>query len=512
MKTRLHDPSRRAAVRRLGAGVLAVLTAAGCTSAEALRRDLRETRAAGFANWSTRHAGELDRLPALTGRLGLEDAVKIALLHNQDLQATLLEKDVSRGRVIESYGEVLPKVNASGAYTRVDEVRSIKVADRTVNMGFLNSYAADLQVRQPLYRGGAMSSALRAARLYEQLADETVRAKIQTTVFDTASSYYDALLARHLFEVNRDAVASAEAHLRDVEVKRRNGVASRYDVLRAEVDVSNFRAEMIQQQNRLHLAKMRLQRAMGVSPGSEIELSGELRHEAATADLEDALRRAHANRPDLFLSELNVRLQEEAVTVARSEYWPELDAVYNLGWARPDPHQSMLDEWGEEWSAGILLTWPIFDGLRREGRLRREQATLRRREVERNDAEDRAYTEIRQALFTLQDTAELVESQRLNLARAAEGLRLAEVGYREGVNTLVEVTDARAALTRARGLHYQAIHDHTLARLGLQRAMGELGPKAGESTRPEEVAARPPPSANAVPAVPTPVDGTGVRP
>jgi len=66
------------------------------------------------------------------------------------------------------------------------------------------------------------------------------------------------------------------------------------------------------------------------------------------------------------------------------------------------------------------------------------------------------------------------------LNRASEGLRLAEVGYREGVNTRVELTDARAALTRASGLYYQSLYQHTLARLNLQFATGILGPKAGQ--------------------------------
>ena len=52
--------------------------------------------------------------------------------------------------------------------------------------------------------------------------------------------------------------------------------------------------------------------------------------------------------------------------------------------------------------------------------------------------------EIQQAILSLRDAEEFVDSQRLNLTRATGGLRLAEGGYREGINTEVEVTDARA--------------------------------------------------------------------
>jgi outer membrane protein TolC len=62
----------------------------------------------------------------------------------------------------------------------------------------------------------------------------------------------------------------------------------------------------------------------------------------------------------------------------------------------------------------------------------------------------------------------------LNLTRAKEGLRLAEVGYREGTNTQVETIDAQAALTKARAFYYQAIYTHNVAKLMLQKAMGTL--------------------------------------
>jgi len=300
-----------------------------------------------------------------------------------------------------------------------------------------------------------------------------------------AINYYDTLLAQQLYEVNRDAVVSAEAHLKDVQAKFSQGVASRFDVLRAEVDVSNFQAETIQQQNRLHLAKTRLLKTMGVSQETEVQLVDELSYEPVKPILDEAVRIAHLNRPDLYAAELGLRLQQEAVRIARSQYWPRVDAVFTQGWARPDPHTS-TDDWGHSWAAGIELVTPIFDGWRRKGRLIQDEATLRKRKVELLDAQERVFLEIQQALLSLRDAEEFAESQRLNLRRAQEGLRLAEVGYREGVNTEVEVVDARAALTRARGLYYQAIYSHTIARLQLQRAMGILGPRAGDRTVPRE--------------------------
>jgi len=73
----------------------------------------------------------------------------------------------------------------------------------------------------------------------------------------------------------------------------------------------------------------------------------------------------------------------------------------------------------------------------------------------------------------------LKEQEEVNLERAREQLRLAEVGFREGVRKQVEVLDARAALTEARKNYSQAVFSHMVARLNLERATGALSAAAG---------------------------------
>ncbi|GAI52983.1 unnamed protein product, partial [marine sediment metagenome] len=112
---------------------------------------------------------------------------------------------------------------------------------------------------------------------------------------------------------------------------------------------------------------------------------------------------------------------------------------------------------------------PIFDGLKREGEIIQARASLQKHRINLLDAQEQTLLEIQQAILSLRDADEFVESQKMNLERAKEGLRLAEVGYEAGINTEVEVIDARAAHTRAQAYYYQAVYEHTVARLKLQR-------------------------------------------
>jgi len=456
------------------------LLLSGCAMERSMYGGLQQRRGEAYQRWRRARESEEASQTRLKGELSLGDALKLALTHNKSLQSALQEEQVSRGRVIEAYSNVLPSLTATAGYTHLDEVPGFDVGGQSVAIGDVDNYSAGLEVKQPLFRGGGIPAAWRAARWYSLLANEGVRGAVQGVIYEVAHAYYDTLLAQHLYEVNRDAVESAKAHLRDVQVKRAQGIASDFDVLRAEVDVSLFQADMIQQRNRIHLAKTRLLRAVGVSQDSEVTLSGELTYSPMKPVLDEAVRLAYQNRPDLYQAELSVELQQEALRIARSDYWPKVNAWARQQWANPDPHTSEVG-WGNAWSAGVSVDWPLFDGLGREGRVLQERARLRQQDIQLVDAEERALLEIRQAMLSLRDAEEFVESQRMNLDRAKEALRLAQVEYQQGIAEAVTLTEARAALTRARGLYYQAVYGHTVARLDLQRSMGILGPRAGES-------------------------------
>jgi len=207
-------------------GVMGLWSAcvAGCLTREALYEDLRETRDAAYESWlRLREGGEM---PIPAEKLSLDEAVRIALLYNKSLQAKIQEREVARGELVAAYQLALPRVDAAASTA----------------YGNRDADSANLSFRQPVFRGGGATAGLRAAKLFAFWSDESVRNTVQTVIKQVTADYYGALLADNLCQVNRDAVVSAEAHLNDVRIKRVNGVASKYDELRAQVDVANFRA------------------------------------------------------------------------------------------------------------------------------------------------------------------------------------------------------------------------------------------------------------------------------
>ena len=240
-------------------GVLVALQIAGCVSSDKYYEDVGLSREAAFRQWKSRKERQEQSQPVISGKLNIADCTKLALVNNKVLQSIVQEREIARGERLKSYSAILPNVNLTGDYTRLDGVTSFEIdtpaGKETIRFGDEDTYSTVLMVTQPIFAGGSIPARINAAKLLSLLTDETVRAAVQDMVYAAEHSYYDVLLSQRLLEISTDAVRSARAHLDNVKQRQRGGVASNFDVLRAEVELSNFQAEFIQNKNAIRFQK-----------------------------------------------------------------------------------------------------------------------------------------------------------------------------------------------------------------------------------------------------------------
>jgi outer membrane protein len=458
--------------------LLSAISLSGCVSKEEFTNEASLSRESAYKQWEGRKQSEKQSQPVISGKLALDDCLKLTLTNNKMLLKTLEEKEAARGVELGTYSAVLPTAAISGGYERIDEKSSFTIqgpgGPQNVTFGSLDNYSLALTVTQPIFAGGAISATINAGRLGALLADQQVRAAVQDTVFAAQQGYYTVLLDQHLYTISDDAVKSAKAHLEDVRQKNKAGIASNYDVLRAEVELSNFTALFLQRRNAINQSKANLVKIMGVSQDSAFILSDELAYVPMNITMQEAVANAYRHRPDLFGKELGIRQQKELLTISQSTYYPTVAAYYKDYWSNPNSHNPMRVEWDNGWNYGIMASLPIFDGFAREGGVITQKARLKQSQIDLVDTEETALLELTKAILSIEDAAEFVDSQKMNLSRAEEGLRLVETGYKQGLNTQIEVIDAQSSLTLAKANYYQSAYSHMIAKLNLQKAMGTL--------------------------------------
>ena len=443
---------------------LAATFAAGCIpqGEDSIRQEVNYVRGRAYQEWKeARDRGETGEAKA-DGPISLDDAIKLALRFSKPMQKQVYEREIARGQRMSDYQVILPNATLSANYDRAEK-RSAADVDR---------YDFGVSIRQPLWQGAYIPATLRNAQLRVALADEGIREMVQNLIADVANTYYDVLLAQHMVETHREALASAEAQLRMVTEKRKQETATDYDVLRAQVDVATYRASMISEQNNIDSSRVKLLKLMGVSQDSEITFADKLEFLPMRPVFERAVEVASCNRADLRQAEISARMEQEAIRIAESAFFPALAATFDQGFSKRNNSSDGIRR--DSWQAGLEAR--LSFGIDNWGTLRSERARARQAEIERLNTQEQTLMEIRQEMNNLTNREEMVNALVVNQEAAREALRLVLVGYQAGVKTEVDVTDARKALTDVQGQYYQALTNHTKSRLNLQVAMGILGP------------------------------------
>ena len=465
-------------------GVLMWLAIAGCVSQEEITRQFQANRRAGYESLLRDSTAEgTARADFITGSLDIAEAVELALTHNKEVQAAKLKLLEARGRMTEAISTALPTVGFSGSALAND------------NSGLLRqkeTYELGLLARQPLYLGGLAGAALDAAVVFKYMSRQELRLAIQAVRLKVESRYLGAVLAAELEEVARQGRRDAEEHLKDVQKKLKFGAGTRFEVLRAQVRLNGMEAELIRRHNQARLAVAALLNELGVSQLSRVELSEQLEYEPMAVATEQCLEQAMGQRAELLIGESQVQLARDNVISQKAINRPKvfLQGLYQRNYpgfsanfsdfsSDSDGDGGSSESPGKEWertmSGGIVVEWPFFDGFETAGKVTQAKSLLRRQQVELKKGEQLVQLQVTAALLNLESSKEFVESQEGNVANAEEALRLAQVSFREGAAASLDVISAEVALSAARSDYIKAVHDHELAKLNLNGAIGTLG-------------------------------------
>lgn len=401
----------------------------------------------------------------LMGEMTLSQCVKLALTHSIELFKQELELDKASADVNRAFYSVFPKLNLSG------DVNTLTPFDDPDK----ESYDLKLTLTQPLWQGGAISAAYRYANYEYEKARLSVWEKKEDLLYQISSLYSEIILKQELVAVYQSAVDVSERLYNTSKNKLDGGVASRYELLRAEVEVANAQAELIREENELNELMLKLYNTMGVSQASNVKLVDELVLDESKIDTSNANSLALNNRVELLSAMCDIKKAEETLTIVKAEYRPHIDLYASGAYGNSRGEES---DWEDEWQAGIKASMPIFDGFSRSYKLLSAKAELRQAEAELRLQEKNVLSETANAIMQLAYAERYYESQKKNKELSEEVHRMVEEGFNVGKNTQIEVLDARAALTEAMGGYYKSIYTIKQARLNYNLAIGNMNAEA----------------------------------
>ena len=424
---------------------------------------------------------------AQTSHLTLDDALSLGFERNPAIVATEYAERAAHRKRQAAIGLFMPKISVKGAYTHLD--KDIKIdfnpmlssfspilGEGLAMLGLDLSYTLQRRntaflggdVVMPIFAGGKIWTANRAAKIEEERTYQQSRQVHGALVVEIVERYFGVALARRGVAIREEAIAVVAQHLHDVAILEREGMAVESERLYAEYRLAEAERDLHRARLQLETARKALQTSLGTT--ETVEPSTPMFLLSKIEPLDYFVAMAELHNPQL--GEVN-RLRELArmnLRLHRADYFPEIAAMGGMVFC--NHHLSPLVP---RMAVGIGLNFKIFDGLNREYKAAAARLQLRRVEALEQKAEqdisllvEDLYNKVQSVLATL---SAVERSERF----AKEFLRAKQRAFSEGMATVTDVVDATLNLSRARLEREQTAYDFdvALARLLNASGMGE---------------------------------------
>ncbi len=407
--------------------------------------------------------------PARAETLTLDDSVKIALQNNPTVQIARENISMSNATIVQARSQGMPKLTLNGSYQRVDKVNTAEFGGNTIELGSIDNRSANLTLTQPIDVFGIVPAGTKVAKYTKTSSHYGLDRATNDITLQTKQAYYNVLRARNLVKVQEDTVAQLEAHLKDTQARKDAGDATKFEILRAQTAVANAQQGLLSAQNMVQLANAAFNNVLVRPLDTPVGLAEPAAPKFYELDMAACLDCALKNSPDLQQADTAVKINEGVAKVTKMAGLPR----FNLNWAANhnfDP--TIFNSREDSWTAYLTASINVFDGGATRSAVDIANSNAQNAKSTRQTVHDAVQLQAKQAYLDMTNDRKRIEAAQLALDTAKESMRLADVRYKGGVSTQLEILDAQQALTAASTGYVTALYDYQDSVARLERALG----------------------------------------
>ncbi len=408
----------------------------------------------------------------------LTDCITLAIRQNPDVLIAAKRVEGARAAVTQAKAGIFPTVQSSGYYQKREQglasQGNLDVTRRT------DDYNVDVRVTQNLFSSGAVRARIAVAKLAERSAALDYQAQLETTILAVRIAFYQTLYAEGVIGVSQQALDLLGAQLKDQQDRLSAGSVSQINVNRAQVALANEQPALNEARYNLHAAYVTLAQVLAIQYASgdapaPFHIRGELVYRSTKYSLDDCLRRAENQRPEIASRQLDLDSLGHQLTVDKSTTRPRLDAfaAYDI---YSETSTLAQDDSFNGYTIGVNASWQIFDGFATLGRVRATRARIGGAAASLTAIRQQVQADVRTAYYQLQEAEATLRPQAENIRLANETLQVTQNNFAAGLAAQLDVLASRVDLTRTENTELSGRLACNQAVARLERAMGEGRP------------------------------------
>lgn len=439
-----------------------------------------------------------------SGPLTLEQVLQLAEPRSESIEIARTGVERARGEQARAHSALLPQLSLTASYDRTLATEFENLFTSTppasssnagssfdtstldnLPFGRKNIWRATLAFSQNLYSGGrngAQAAVAAVSRENAQLGVTTARGQL---LLDVTQAYYDAVLSARLVSIAEATLEQADATLKQTQASYTAGTQPEFELLRARVNRDNQTPVVIRQRVNRDVALLRLKQLLELPASYTLELADSLGGETlppppvfasrvlpierqlstdqpAAVSLPSDL--PEPTRAVVTQAQTTVMQREESLKLAQAQRMPSVSM--NSSYGRVDYPSAFFPstDFRTNWTVGASMTLPLLTGGRQSADEAVARADLEQSRVQLRQTQELAALDTRSAIAELLAARAAWEATAGTVEQANRAYQIADVRYRSGVSTQLELADSRLLLEQAEANRAQAARDLQVAR------------------------------------------------
>ncbi|MBF0343725.1 MAG: TolC family protein [Nitrospirae bacterium] len=395
--------------------------------------------------------------------LFLERCIDLAIKNQPSIIAAAYTVMANQSKIGQAGAGNYPQMDLSSSYSRYQPT----TGGMSVPPTGLNQYTSSATIKQNIYDFGRVKTQVKIQELNAESSLYDLSNTTAQIVYNVKQAYYTLLQAGRNREVALETVMQFQQHLQQAIGFYSVGERAKFDVTKAEVDLSNAKLSMIKADNALRLARVNLNNAMGVPDAPEYLVQDNLMFKRYDVSLDKIIETAFNNRADLQSIKTKQAAARQTIELRKKDYYPTVQGSAGYSWGG----ESFAINGG--WNIGAQVSISIFSGYLTKKQIEEAQLNLNVLKANEETIKQGIIVEVQQGYLNLKEAEERITATAVTVRQAKENLDLANGRYAAGVGNPIEVTDADVTYSNANTAHIQALTDYKIAQASIEKAMGE---------------------------------------
>ena len=423
-------------------------------------------------------------LHAQTKALSLEEAVQLGVQNSKRLKLSQSKIDQALSQLEQSKDAALPSAKVSAGYSHALMLtRSLHIPGDTARSGtirfpFDNSlYQSTLSVNEPIFAGHQFKYAQQSADLLvkmSRLDSEKDKDEVVYTVINAYLNFYKIKQSEVIVQQNLDDI---QGKLEEIKKFETQGLATRNDVLRYELQQSNTELLMMELENNQSIANYNMNVLLGLSDSTKIEVQDVSYKLIAESDFNTYLQQALKDRKEFGSLDFQSQLAGINLKKIHDQQLPTVGVGGSLYYINLS--KALIPASGNylaPFVIGLNASWDISSLYKTKNKISEAKVQQREIQISKDAESDQIKTEVHQSYKQFHYALDKIKILQDAITQATENERVMESKFHNNLATTTDRIDAQTLLYQARINLELAKSDATIAYYDLLKSTGHIQP------------------------------------